>query len=111
MCNLTRGTQLRSRYVISLLCAVALGGCYRVTVITGAPPAEAPQVVDRPWQKSFVYGLVPPPEIDTKEQCPQGFAVVMTERSFLNGLVGALTYSIFTPMHATVTCAVGPVAK
>ena len=102
---------MRGPLVVSLVCALAVGGCYRVTVITGAPPADAPEVVDHPWQKSFVYGLVPPPEIETKEQCPQGFAVVMTERSFLNGLVGALTYSIFTPMHAKVTCAAGPVAK
>jgi hypothetical protein len=55
--------------------------------------------------------LVPPAELNTKEQCPQGFAVVETERSFLNGLVGAITYSIYTPMHVKVTCAGGPVAK
>jgi len=91
--------------VATLMCS----GCYRVTVVTGAPPAT--QTVDNQWQKSFVYGLVPPPEINTKEQCPQGFAIVETERSFLNGLVGAITYSIFTPMHAKVTCASGPVAK
>ena len=95
----------------SFLAAVALlCGCYRITVITGAPPATT-QVVDKPWQNSFVYGLVPPPELNTKEQCPQGFGIVQTERSFLNGLVGALTYSIYTPMHAKVTCATGPVAK
>lgn len=91
------------------LSTVLCAGCYRVTVLTGAPPA--PQIIDKPWQNSFVYGLVPPPEIDAKPTCAQGFAEVMTERSFLNGLVGALTSSIFTPMHAKVTCAAGPVAK
>ena len=93
--------------------ALMCGGCYRVTVITGAPPVDSltTKPVDRPWQKSFVYGLVPPPDVDTKEQCPLGFAVVQTERSFLNGLVSAITYSIFTPMHTKVTCAAGPVAK
>jgi hypothetical protein len=55
--------------------------------------------------------LVPPPAIDAKQTCPQGVASVVTERSFLNGLVGAITYSLFTPMHTTVTCASGPVAK
>jgi hypothetical protein len=98
------------RVTIALgVAALLSSGCYRITVVTGAPPAA--QAVDMPWQKSFVYGLVPPPELNTKEQCPQGFAVVLTERSFLNGLVGALTYSIFTPMHAKVTCAAGPVAQ
>src|SRR5215207_10131863 len=101
---------MRARTLAIVVGALVLGnGCYHVTVITGAPP-EA-KTVDQPWQKSFVYGLVPPPEINTKDQCPQGFAVVETERSFLNGLVGALTSSIFTPLHAKVTCAAGPVAK
>jgi hypothetical protein len=86
-----------------------LSGCYRVTVLTGAPPA--PETIDKPWQNSFVYGLVPPPEIDAKAQCAQGLAAVQTERSFLNGLVGVLTWSIYTPMHTKVTCATGPVAK
>ena len=100
---------MRPKTVLLGVATLMGSGCYRVTVVTGAPPA--PQIVDNPWQKSFVYGLVPPPEMNTKEQCPQGFAIVETERSFLNGLVGAITYSIFTPMHAKVTCASGPVAK
>jgi len=91
------------------LTTVLCAGCYRVTVVTGAPPA--PQTIDKPWQNSFVYGLVPPPEIDAKPTCAQGLATVVTERSFLNGLVGALTWSIYTPMHVNVTCAAGPVAK
>ena len=102
---------MRTRMMTLIILAAVATSCYRVTIITGAPPADSSRVVDFPWQKSFVYGLVPPPEITTKEKCPQGFAVVETERSFLNGLVGAITYSIFTPMHAKVTCAVGPVAR
>jgi hypothetical protein len=94
---------------MALAVALALSGCYRVTVITGAPPA--PVTIDKQWQNSFIYGLVPPPEIEAKPKCPQGFAQVMTERSFLNGLVSAITYSIYTPMHAKVTCASGPVAN
>ena len=100
---------MRSRIVLLSAAALLSAGCYRVTVVTGAPPA--PQTVDKPWQYSFVYGLVPPPELNTREQCPQGFAVVMSERSFLNGLVGSITSSIFTPMHTKVTCAAGPVAR
>jgi hypothetical protein len=45
-----------------------------------------------------------------KAQCTQGVAKVETERSFLNGLVGAI-YDIYTPIHTTVTCASGPVAR
>jgi Bor protein len=88
---------------------VGVGGCYHVTVITGAPPTSAQ--IDKPWQNSFVIGLVPPPELAAKPTCAQGVAKVETERSFLNGLVGALTWNIYTPLHATVTCASGPVSR
>jgi len=84
-------------------------GCFHQIVQTGQ--AAGPTVIDKQWQNSFVIGLVPPPELDVKAQCPQGVAKVETERSFLNGLVGAITYNIYTPIHATVTCASGPVAR
>jgi hypothetical protein len=71
---------MRSKFLLAAASLLLLSGCYRVTVITGAPP-EA-KTVDKPWQMSFVYGLVPPPEINVKETCPQGVASVVTERSF-----------------------------
>ena len=98
------------RSAMTVLAAVALlSGCYRATVVTGAPASAT--VVDKPWQNSFVYGLVPPPEVNTSQQCPQGVSTVMTEQSFVNGLVRVLTWGIYTPMHARVTCASGPVAR
>lgn len=98
------------RYLSAAAALVVLcGGCYHVNVITGAP--ASPTVIDKQWQNSFVYGLVPPDEMETKGQCSRGVAKVETERSFLNGLVGALTWSIYTPIHVTVTCASGPVAR
>lgn len=84
------------------LAAILLAGCYHVTVVTAAPPAST--TVNKEWQNSFVYGLVPPPELNVKDQCPNGVAKVETERSFLNGLVSLLTWSIYTPMHVEVTC-------
>jgi hypothetical protein len=92
----------------ALLMALS-AGCYHVTVVTGAP--AAPQTIDKQWQNSFVLGLVPPPELNSKDTCKSGVAKVETERSFLNGLVGAITESIYTPMHTTITCASGPVAR
>jgi hypothetical protein len=94
---------------LALIALIASAGCYHITVVTGAPATA--QTIDKGWQNSFIYGLVPPSEISTKEACPKGVAKVETERSFLNGLVSAITYSIYTPLHATVTCASGPVAK
>lgn len=100
---------MRISHLASVAALIALGGCYRITVNTGAPPAAT--VIDKQWQLSFVYGLVPPPVIEAKATCPQGVASIMTERSFLNSVVSAVTYSLITPMHAKVTCASGPVAK
>ena len=70
-------------------------------VTSAAPPGTH---VNKEWQNSFVIGLVPPPELNVKDQCPQGVTKVETERSFLNGLVAAITQSIYTPMHTEVTC-------
>jgi hypothetical protein len=102
-------TSMRLRLPCAGLLLAMSAGCYHVTVITGAPAAT--QTIDKQWQNSFVIGLVPPPELSSKETCPSGVAKVDTERSFLNGLVGVVTYNIYTPIHATVTCASGPVAK
>ena len=94
---------MRTRYLVLVLGAALLTGCYHITVVSGT--ALSPTVVDKPWQNSFVYGLVPPPELNVKEQCPNGVHKVETEMSFVNGLVGALTWSLYTPIHAKVTCA------
>ncbi len=91
-----------------LVALVLSAGCYHVTVLTGAP--ASPQKIDIPWQHSFIYGLVPPAEVNARPTCTQGVSTVETERSFLNGLVGAL-WGIYTPIHVTVTCASGPVAR
>ena len=95
------------RFIALGLLAFVLAGCYRVTVDTGAP--QAPERIDRPWQMSFAAGLIPPPEIETQAECPQGVAQVRTQRSFLNGLATAITSNILSPMHTTVICAAGPV--
>lgn len=90
------------RRLAPLFAALLLAGCYHVTVVTSAAPPGTH--VNKEWQNSFVYGLVPPQELDVKDQCRSGVTKVETERSFLNGLVGALTWSIYTPMHTEVTC-------
>ena len=90
------------RRLAPLFAALLLAGCYHVTVVTSAAPPGIH--VNKEWQNSFVIGLVPPQELDVKDQCPAGVTKVETERSFLNGLVSFLTSSIYTPMHTEVTC-------
>ena len=90
----------------ALLCAALTSACYRVTVTTGAAPTAT--VVDQPWTNSFVFGLVPPAPINVAQQCAGGnVSKVVTQHSFVNGLVAAVTWNIYTPMHVTVTCGAG----
>lgn len=90
----------RFAMVLAILPAAA---CYHQVVETGK--TASPTVIDKPWQMGFVYGLVPPPALNTASQCPGGVAKVETQHSFLNGLVASLTFGIITPMQVTITCA------
>ena len=83
--------------------AVVASGCYHSKVVTGRTPG--PIVIDEPFASGWVYGLVPPSTVEAASECPDGVAIVETELSFVNQLVGALTGGIYTPMHIRVTCA------
>jgi hypothetical protein len=97
---------MRYRLAILSVAAFVLAGCYRITIDTGAQ--QAPTRIDRPWQMSFAAGLVPPPEINTQADCPNGVAQIQTQRSFLNWLAAGVTSSIITPMDVRIICAVAP---
>ena len=115
------------RTLVLLVASVGLASCYRVTVTHGPQPAApSATVVDFPWQHSWVFGLVPPPEINLGDRCAAGVAKVETKVSFLNGLAsflvgaaasqltlaqgdstaaGGLAGGIWQPLSAKVTCA------
>ncbi len=86
--------------VVALLAATA---CYHAVIDTGKPPS--PQTIERPWATSLIYGLVPPPVVETASRCPNGVSRVETQLSFLNQLVAGITAGIYTPMSIKVTCA------
>ena len=89
-----------------ILCiALPLAGCYHARIETGLTPSS--EVIDIPFATGFVYGLVPPETVEAESKCTSGVAIVETEHSFVNQLVAALTFGIFTPMHIKVTCAAG----
>jgi len=93
---------LRSLTAAAVVLALSVG-CYHATIETGRPASS--EIVKKPWANSWIYGLVPPATVSTAAQCPNGVARVETQLSFLNGLVGALTFGIYTPMNILVTCA------
>jgi hypothetical protein len=94
---------MRIRQLLAVAALVSTAGCYKYTVVSGAPESE--KKIQNNWQKSWVIGLVPPDTIRSKTECPKGIAKFETQHSFLNGLVAAITYNIFTPIQPTITCA------
>ena len=85
------------------LAAFATTACVRITVTSNATPA--PTVVEKPQQHSFVAGLVPPTEVNVREECPNGVATVETVHSPANVLASILTFGVWTPLSVKVTCA------
>ena len=83
--------------------AVLLAGCYHATIVTGQPASS--EVISQPWAQSWIAGLIPPNTVETASKCRNGVAKVETQHSFLNWLVGGITFGIFTPMQIDVTCA------
>lgn len=97
---------MRVRAIVGAGCVLAaLGGCYHATVETGARPSAV--TYEKSFASSWIGGLVPPSTVSTASQCTSGVARVETQLSFVNMLVGGLTFGIYTPMHIKVTCAVG----
>ncbi len=99
---------MRHRTTARLALAGALlltTACYHAVVETGRPAGAT--VVRKPWVNTFVFGLVGAQPIDVTAQCPSGVARVETQQTFVNGLVSALTFNIYTPQSATITCAAG----
>ncbi len=78
-------------------------GCYHAQITTGLEASN--EVYKKAWATSFIAGLIPPDMIDATEHCSNGVAKVETRHSFLNLVAQAVTFSIFSPMEITVTCA------
>lgn len=95
----------RLRSLSLIASAVALSACFHAVVETGRPAGS--KVVDHPWAMSYIDGLISPGAVSVASDCPGGVSRVETQHSFLNMLVGALTFGLVTPMQITVTCAGG----
>jgi hypothetical protein len=94
---------MRLRSYAALVAVVAATACVRITVTSNATPA--PTVVEKRQQHSFVAGLVPPTEVNVREECPNGVATVETVHSPANMLATLVTFGIWSPLSVKVTCA------
>ena len=90
-------------------CALALictsSACFTTTLRSGMP-ANAPTVEnDRRWHHGLIWGIAElSGPYDLKKLCPNGWAEVTTETSFLNGLITSITSSVYTPQTVTIRC-------
>ncbi len=82
-----------------------LPACYHATIETGLPAGS--QVIEKSFASGWIYGLVPPSPVKAMSQCTNGVSKVETQLSFVNQLVNAITFGIYTPMWIKVTCASG----
>lgn len=100
----TRSRKLGLSLVASCLAATA---CFTTTVRSGKPPAPATVEHDGKWHHGLVYGLAElSGPYDLQEMCPNGWAEITTETSFVNGIAQSFTSNIYSPQSVTVRCAV-----
>ena len=92
---------------IVLILALALAGCWRVTIKDGTVPVgETPIEYDNKWHSGLILGLAElSGPYDLSKICPRGWAEIHTETSFVNRLVEVLTFNIYSPQSVTVRCA------
>ncbi|WP_419858615.1 Bor family protein [Candidatus Palauibacter irciniicola] len=96
MGNSIRGTS------IVLVLAFVLAGCYKTTVRTGIQPGP---VNTSQSKATWINGLVPASDVEAEDDCgDSGVAVVQTELSFVNQLIGLLTLGIYTPVTVRLVC-------
>lgn len=92
-----------SRVLLALILVGPVAACYHATINTDLQPSST--TIDQQWASGWVFGLVSPKTVETASKCTNGVARVETVQSFANGLVGFLTFGIYTPMTIKVTCA------
>jgi PBP1b-binding outer membrane lipoprotein LpoB len=79
-----------------------LTSCYSYTSVVGEGAQENSQTTK--WNHYVVYGLAPV-AVSNSKQMANGAKnyTVHTRQTFVNGLVSALTFGIYTPTITTVT--------
>lgn len=86
---------------VLVICVVALSSCYNTRILVGDVKPNEPVVqINKEWNHHLIAGLVP---IGNAKMVANEYVgdrpnyVVKTNQSFLNQLVSALTFGIYTP--------------
>ncbi len=87
---------------VAFAAAMLLTSCYSYTSVVGNGAQGNSQTTK--WNHYVVYGLAPVGVSDSKQMADGAENyTVHTRQSFVNGLVSALTFGIYTPTTTTVT--------
>ncbi|WP_053405741.1 Bor family protein [Persicobacter sp. CCB-QB2] len=87
---------------IAFACTLCLSSCYTYTSIVGQGAQGNQETTE--WNHYLIYGLAPVGVSDSKAM--SGGAehyTIKTRQTFVNGLIGGITFGIYTPTTTTVT--------
>lgn len=86
----------------ALICSMLMTSCYTYKSVVGNG-AQGNKEVSK-WNHYVVYGLAPVGVSDAQVLADGAEDYdITTEHTFVNGLVGALTFGLYTPTTTTVT--------
>jgi hypothetical protein len=90
-------------------CALALvctsSACFTTTLRSGKPANAARVENDKRWHHGVVWGIAElSGPYNLKQLCPNGWAEVTSETSFLNGLLDSITSGVYSPQTVTIRC-------
>ncbi|HRB70935.1 Bor family protein [Flavobacterium sp. WV_118_3] len=87
---------------VAFAASMLLTSCYTYTSVVGKG-AQGNQQTTK-WNHYVIYGLAPVGVSDSKQMAggAQDYTVT-TKQSFVNGLISAITFGIYTPTVTTVT--------
>lgn len=92
------------KLVFATSLAVLLAGCSTQTYIVSEQHGSQTPTYDK-MQHFFVSGLGQQQEKNASEVCGAGNTTkIQTKQSFLNGLLGNISYGIYTPRDLIVYC-------
>lgn len=89
-------------FAVVLAASVTLASCYSYTSVVGNGPKGNEQTTK--WNHYVIAGLAPVNVSDSKEMAggAKNYSVY-TRQTFVNGLLSAITFGIYTPTTTTVT--------
>ncbi|WP_051205318.1 Bor family protein [Salinimicrobium xinjiangense] len=94
--------QLAKMTAVAFTASILLTSCFSYTSVVGNG-AQGNQEVTK-WNHYVIYGLAPVGVSDSKAMADGAENyTVHTRQTFVNGLVNALTFGLYTPTTTTVT--------